>query len=246
VIELEKQQKLLECKQAEQKQQKLAKEKRRARGLFLKCQLAPESMKMANQKNTSATAVVAITHEKDDCMIRIEEDGSFWYTAGLPLGLYNKLQQNQRNPPTYISLGTNQDYYVKFANGKSDWVGIDETIIEEMQEPSDIVKCVAFGEGSYRLYGSYKRPQIVVFEDGSWVLDELPSEFVEKLTDFDAPDLEWASLGPSGEWFFKTIDGHVEWGGGCDDFNEEIRNIKKSRIRRIFFGSNAQYIIRYT
>ena len=78
------------------------------------------------------------------------EDGSWAHTAGLPEQLYNFLS-NPDSSPAYVSIGTSHRYYIKFADGTSEWSGPDEirnTILKYKE--SARVKTVAFGK--YRKY----------------------------------------------------------------------------------------------
>merc|ERR1712112_431231 len=57
--------------------------------------------------------------------LMIYEDGNYCYTSGLTHYLYELLdgRQSGHSKPTYVALGSQDRYYVKFANGKSEWVG---------------------------------------------------------------------------------------------------------------------------
>jgi len=60
----------------------------------------------------------------------LNEDGSWAGTAGLPKQLYNKLNGPPSAKPTYVALGSLDRYYIRFADGKSQYVGCDEMTAE--------------------------------------------------------------------------------------------------------------------
>ena len=92
------------------------------------------------------------------------EDGDSSYTSGIPTGLFNKLHNrpSHASAPKYVALGSQGRYYVKFASGKSQWVGPEE-MGETLQESNRKVRIVTFGED----WGTY----FIVFEDGGWHYD---------------------------------------------------------------------------
>jgi hypothetical protein len=59
--------------------------------------------------------------------VMLYEHGGWAYTSGLPTHLHNKLNGRQRTlpSPTCVALGTQDRYYIRFADGKSQWVGCE-------------------------------------------------------------------------------------------------------------------------
>ena len=103
------------------------------------------------------------------------EGGGFSYTAGLPAGLHKKLHTRALShpSPTYFSIGTENRYYVHFANGKSEWVG-PKSMSETLHEQDRTVRSIAFGDS----WDSY----FVVFTDGWWTYHGVPESLDKKIT----------------------------------------------------------------
>lgn len=66
----------------------------------------------------------------DDIFCCIYDDGGFSYSGGLPTGLYNSLHGRQPDhpSPTFVALGCDEQYFIKFSNGSSRWCVIDEDL----------------------------------------------------------------------------------------------------------------------
>ena len=174
----------------------------------------------------------------DDSTVMLYESGSWAYTPGLPTPVYNKLNGRSLShpPPTYVSIGTKGRYYIKFANGKSEWVGSD-AMGETLHAESRSVQSVAFG--------SDFESHFIVFSDGWWSYNNVPLALVAKIGARDRrSDLACVSLGPDGEWYMKANNGKSWWGGVSDRCSNEIKSIK-DRIKFMDFGDDDSYLIRY-
>ena len=91
--------------------------------------------------------------------------------------------------PTYVALGTMDRYYIKFANGKSEWVGCED-MSKTLQESTRAVRTVAFGED----WDSY----FVVFDDGYWAYKNVPTGLCDQVKKRNSrADLAAVSLGLS-------------------------------------------------
>ena len=91
--------------------------------------------------------------------------------------------------PTYVSIGSQDRYYIEFADGESEWVGCDD-MSDELKSTSKSVKTVAFGEH----WGSY----FVVFTDGGYRFNNVPyalSDLIQNKRKAKG-DLKCVSLGP--------------------------------------------------
>ena len=106
------------------------------------------------------------------------------------------------------------------------------------------MKSVAFGED----WDSY----FVVFTDGWWGYSDVPQSLTDTIQKRDKrADLDFVSLGPSGEWFLSAKNGRMWWIGPyqLDSDQEAFKENTESlagRIKRIHFGLNGSYVIRYT
>ena len=172
--------------------------------------------------------------------IMLYESGGHAWTSGLPKLLHNKLNSRQKSlpPPTYVALGSMNRYYVKFKDGKSEWVGSDK-MTELLNKESRIVKTVAFGED----WDSY----FVVFEDGWYSACGIPDGLDDVLKRRQRRgDLTSVSLGAKGEYFIRARNGRMWW-GGINSENLSIINQYRGRIQFIdFCGDNDAFVARYT
>jgi hypothetical protein len=194
-------------------------------------------------RNTSCVAMAG----DGDVAILLQDDGTWDYTGGLPGNLHKMLHTRAKHhpKPSYVSLGSNNFYYLAFQNGKNEWAG-PEGLTKEINESKSSVKCVAFGTSKGNYYTSDEEHYFVIFEKGGWAYNSLPASFVTALEENNKPYLDFVSLGPNGEWYMKTETGQSYWGGGSSEFDNAIRKIKRSRIKRVYWGYAGQYFIRYT
>lgn len=178
----------------------------------------------------------------DSATLMIDEDGSQFWTTGLPRQLYNKLNGRQKTlpRPRYCSMGSENRYYVDFKDGTAQWGGaVSERFSTLIRESSKRVSSVAFGESC----SSY----FVVFQDGSY---EYTPEYVpEALCNLiesrsRRADVKYVSLGPEGEWFLSAKNGRMWWGGISVKCSNAIRPIK-GRISSLHFGGDGMYFIRF-
>lgn len=142
------------------------------------------------------------------------------------------------NPsPTYVALGSQGRYYVKFSRGISKWVGPD-TMGKILREGNKNVRTIAFGEEWESFF--------IVFEDGCWLSNwNIPHGLSNLLRKRNhSTDLRLVSLGPKQEWFLKAADGKVWWGGVSDNFSNNMREIRDS-ITEMYFGEHESYFVRY-
>jgi len=171
--------------------------------------------------------------------IMLYEDGGHAWTSGLPKNLYNKLNGRQRSLPSpeYVAMGNMDRYYIRFADGKSEWVGC-EGMSDELKTTTRRVKSVAFGER----WDSY----FIVYTDGWWSYSGIPDELSQLMkTRNKRSDLECVSLGPDGEYFVSAKNGRAWWGGTSCDNIDAIAKIR-DRVKFIDFGDDNTFLCRYT
>ena len=176
-----------------------------------------------------------------DSTIMLYENGGWAFTGGIPKLLHNKLNGRARSlpSPTYVAIGSDDRYYIQFADGKSEWVGC-ENMGNEIKNCSALIKTVAFGES----WGSY----FLVSQDGDYSYCNIPSdleEFVEK-----SGSLNCVSLGGDGAWYAEASDGRASWGAGFQDrATWEALNRIAQRLTFLDFGSfdgsRTEFFVRY-
>ena len=114
-----------------------------------------------------------------DATIFLYDHGGWTWTprSGLPKSLHNKLKGRNRHTmpsPIYVSLGSEDRYYIEFADGKSQWIGPDDLSDALNEEATRSVASVAFGEDM----NSY----FIVFKDGGWSYYNVPSDLDDLVT----------------------------------------------------------------
>lgn len=179
--------------------------------------------------------------------ICLYEDGSWAWTSGLPKLLHNKLNGRARSlpRPEYVALGPNGYYYIRFADGKSEWVGpdaLDEYLHGEAEQKGGVAT-LAFGADCF----------FIVYNNGGWRHHgDVPSGLKELIASRGKRgDLKCVSLGTGGAYFLRAENGRTWWGGAASKTMAQIRKVK-DRVRFIDFGtydSDAEeddFIVRYT
>jgi hypothetical protein len=172
-------------------------------------------------------------------------NGGVAYTTNIPKQLYNKLKSLKNNPkatrPSYVAIGTRDRYYVSFLNGSFDYRGPKAfgQALKKLRAPP---RCIAFGP-SYDTY-------FVVFHDGSWEYQgkSLPKDLIAKLKErSERPDLVCVTLGPKGEWFLRTENGRLWWGGIGEDLDDLIQSLLESDryLNFLDFGEDGSYFVSY-
>ena len=172
-------------------------------------------------------------------VIMLYEDGGWAFSSGLPLKLYNKLNGRRHSlpSPVYVSLGSQDRYYIEFADGRSEWVGCDGMTKQLQTSKTRKVKSVAFGE----YWDSY----FIVHTDGFWGYSNVPlalSNLMDKRK--CKSDLDCVSLGPEGEYFISAKNGRAWWGGMRSDAMTQIGK-QANNITFVDFGDNGTWLARY-
>lgn len=82
----------------------------------------------------------------DGAYVMLYNDSNWAFLGGIPKGLLNKLWGRQQNLPPLvnISFGPSGQYYIEFADGRSQWHGPDDLGDALHEERHGIVR-VAFG-----------------------------------------------------------------------------------------------------
>ena len=173
--------------------------------------------------------------------IMLYEDGDWAFSRGLPKGLYNKLHGRSldHSRPSYVAVGTQERYYIRFRNGSSQWA-VPDGLSDELEKTSKKVASVAFGEDYHTWF--------VVYTDGSWECSRSIPSGLDELMDSrkNRDDLSLVTLGPDGEYFLKAQNGKMWWGGISTAMSKTINKIGKDRLKFMDFGEDNTYFIRYS
>jgi hypothetical protein len=230
-------------RQQEQERQAQLERERAARGSRIKYALLPKSKETIDNSFGSTTLSVALND--DDGAFVIQEGGGFSYSAGMPDGLYELMQQEKKKrrnkrTPSYVALGSRERYYVRFTDGSSQWSGDGEDFNQKIRDGGSRggISSVAFGEP-----GAW----FIVYGDGGWSnLCNCPG-LNNKIAARDRRgDLKCVSLGPNGEWFLAAGNGRIWWGGYSDvsKLPEQIQSVK-NRITYMDFADDDTFLVRY-
>jgi hypothetical protein len=170
-------------------------------------------------------------------------NGGVAYTPNIPKALYQKLKQLRNSPisarPSYVSLGTRDRYFVAFKDDTFDWKG-PKALDKVLKNLPHAPRSVAFGN-SYDTF-------FVVFADGSWKFHgrSIPQALADKLRDRnDKADLVCVNLGPHGEWFLRTQNGRMWWGGISEELDVVTQDILQAGnfLHFIDFGEDGSYFL---
>eukprot|EP00523_Entomoneis_sp_CCMP467_P014636 CAMPEP_0168772292 /NCGR_PEP_ID=MMETSP0725-20121227/3881_1 /TAXON_ID=265536 /ORGANISM="Amphiprora sp., Strain CCMP467" /LENGTH=484 /DNA_ID=CAMNT_0008821805 /DNA_START=1 /DNA_END=1456 /DNA_ORIENTATION=- len=174
---------------------------------------------------------VTVISTSGNATILLYEGGSWACTSGITKLLHNKLNGRQRTLPkaTYVAIGSMDRYYIRFSDGKSEWVGCDGmTALLNKEERT--VASIAFGED----WNSY----FVVFTDGGWMYESIPQGLIDVIERRQRRgDLTCVSLGPNGEYYVAAKNGRSWWGGVSSKASKAIGNFG-NRIRFMDFGDD--------
>eukprot|EP00927_Polykrikos_kofoidii_P077206 TRINITY_DN74174_c0_g1_i1.p1 TRINITY_DN74174_c0_g1~~TRINITY_DN74174_c0_g1_i1.p1 ORF type:complete len:430 (-),score=54.07 TRINITY_DN74174_c0_g1_i1:90-1265(-) len=186
----------------------------------------------------STATCVAIGGHDNACLV-IYEDGGFSYTGGLPTPVHNKLHSRPAHAPkpVFAALGTEGRYFMEFTHG-TNWIisnvpGVLNIVGENSHRGG--IASVSFGE-DYETY-------FIVWKDGWWSRNgDIPSGLAALMSERrNKSDLDFVSIGPTGEWFLRARNGRAWWGG---DAVNMIDDRYTNSIRNIVFGDGG-YLMRY-
>lgn len=185
---------------------------------------------------TNDTTCVAIA---GDTYICLYDDGDWHYSSGIITNLHKKLHTRafSHPSPVYVAMGSLNRYYIRFANGRSEWCG-PENMSNLLENTHRVVRTVAFGAN----FEDY----FIVFEDGYWDGYGSFSGLWEKLNARqNRTDLDRVSLGPNGEWFLLANNGRAWWGNMSDKLLRELREVGDDGyyVRDVQFGDYGTYFI---
>ncbi len=200
------------------------------------------------------SAIAAIPTNGDGCVV-LRENGAFNVVGHIPKLLEEQLFHDDAPFPEYISLGSNDRYFVKFVD-ESYYVhgsySLTRALNGKMTEKQKAkrkkraknklsIASVAFGKESDAFF--------VVFSDGSWECDGgLHDELDKLLTDRgNRADLVWVSLGPNNEFCIKAKNGRIWWGGVSEEIGELLFDITdgNEEVDYISFGVDETFFLTY-
>ncbi len=177
--------------------------------------------------------------------IFLYDSGEWAYTSEIPEKLQSVFSKRSRlSPiPVYVSLGSHDRFFVKFADGSCEWRGsvdFEQTVEKHIKNKREI-RNIAFGSDKYSHF--------VVFEDGSWEFQGagIPDGLESKLkARKDRDDLTCVTLGPDGEWFLKVRNGRNWWGNVSDELDEVYNRMCEEgfgKVEFVVFGEYNSYVI---
>jgi hypothetical protein len=172
------------------------------------------------------------------------DDGEFAHYE-IPVELYNKLTGRQKSlpKPEYAALGPNDTYYIRFADGSSQWNGIGDDFSSYVKE-NEVDKVAFCADGGW----------FVSTEEGGFQLKGAFGDLVTKLKwpSNRKRSIENVSLGSCGAYFVSFTDGHWIYGGPSNDqYSYNLNNLvgkmnKIGKLRHVYFGASADdWLIRY-
>jgi hypothetical protein len=174
-------------------------------------------------------------------------NGGVAYTPNIPQQLYHRLAQLRSSKlhatrPNYVSLGTKDRYFITFYDGTFNYSKGPKGIDREMKKLTTPPLSVAFGS-SYDAF-------FIVFHDGSYKYQGrgIPTDLVARLSARQEHALlSVVNLGPSGEWFLRSHDGRVGWGGVSIEMDEAVQDLLDDghSINFLDFGENSSYFVSY-
>eukprot|EP00986_Skeletonema_menzelii_P016483 scaffold14775_cov251-Skeletonema_menzelii.AAC.1 len=228
-------------------------ELRRGRSKTKRRILPGEIIPMKRQLRLSA--IVAIPTNGDGCIV-LRQNGAFNVVGYIPKVLEEQLFKDDAPFPKYISLGSNDRYFVKFdddlycVHGPASLTRALNVKMakkkkfngENGAKNSVSIASVAFGKDFNAFF--------VVFTDGSWECDgELHDELDTLLTDRgNRADLVWVSLGPDNQFCLKAKNGRIWWGGVSEEIGDllfDITDGNKSEVDSISFGVDESFFLTY-
>eukprot|EP00978_Attheya_sp_CCMP212_P031231 scaffold117391_cov55-Attheya_sp.AAC.1 len=193
-----------------------------------------------DMKNNFTEYTCCVAVGSDGVHLCLYDDGSFAYSSGITTNLYKLLHTRALSHPSpdYVAMGSMDRYYIRFKNGKSEWVG-PQNLSDLLQKETRRVKSIAFGEDDEDYF--------VVFEDGGYKYVGCPSGLQSKIEARECRgDLEKVTLGPNGEWGLWAQNGRAWWGNVGTDMSDLISSVEqKDEITDLLFGNDGYYFLRY-
>ena len=159
------------------------------------------------------------------------ENGEFiWQDAhriSFGITMLNLLNTKVRQRASCLSVGVGKRYFLQRTDGETWYRGPD--LLSEVANSETKVKCVAFGS----CYDS-----VVVLCDNGSVLrtEQIPVELM-KVLDGDT-DVQFVSMGPSGEWFVKLSGDEYQYGGVNAEMKTKLDKCGP-KLKEVTFGSKA-------
>ena len=172
-------------------------------------------------------------------------DGDCMY-RDIPRQLHNKINGRQKSlpKPEYVAMGSPDRYYVRFADGSSQWSAPPEFTSAINGTGKNVAK-VAFGESGGYYNSAY---WFILFSDGSCQWDpDLPDNLASLIRTCSSA-IRDVTLGPSGEWFI--IWENMKWDSSRSNYDytciEDNLQQQGRRVRLLLFGNDSQVLVRYS
>lgn len=215
-----------------------------AAGMEFQFSLPPQPMKHVDQclgEIHSMGKIVRGVSTNGKGTVFLYGNGGVAYTPNIPKALYHKLSQLRssafKHRPAYVSLGTRDRYFVSFHDNTFAFKG-PKSLEKELKKSQRPPRSVAFGSA----YDTYA----CALPDGTFKASGrgLPRELSESCRD---RKIQAVNLGPDGEWFFRTVDGEMAWGGVNKELEQAISELREEKHKLNFmdFGEDGSYFVSY-
>eukprot|EP00949_MAST-11_sp_MAST-11-sp1_P003661 g3661.t1 len=153
-------------------------------------------------------------------------------------GLFNLLSGRKGNKklalPIYVSMGSFNRFYVRFADGRAKFSGPKEMNIR-LKKATSSPSSVTFGRDM--------KSFAILYENGTYTCENVPLKVSNILRSNRNKTLLAIALGPDGEFFIRMS--HRSWHSGSSKFLDAM--VPSSRhVKFVDFGENGSFIIRYS
>lgn len=175
-------------------------------------------------------------------IIVYEDGGLAWWDVPSSLDRKFRNQEVHLPPVQFVALGPDGNFFIKFTNGKMEWVAkpsFQRAIKKGASERALYVDKVAFGAN-----GSW----VILWTDGSIDYEGAPRDLAAQLDAVaEGPGLRDVSLGPHGEWFVIFKDHSVQANNLLTALHSALARIKQAggRVRSVAFGEMNSWYVRY-
>lgn len=194
--------------------------------------------------STSDDAIVCVATNGPGTVF-LYESGEWAYTSDIPNALKETLDGLVKSifKPTYVSLGSNNRYYIQFADGTALWDAPKE-LDDFLRSNKSVIKTVSFGSDDTSYF--------IVFADGSWQYEgeAIPEGLDSKLNQRELrDDISWVALGLDQEWFLQARNGRIWWGNVTEEVEvlfEEISESNGKKVNFVDFGQYGSYFLSYS
>lgn len=170
------------------------------------------------------------------------EDGlSAWTCCPALLDKKFRYRSKHHSKGVFVAIGTEDRYFVKFQNGRSEWVSNCKEFDCSVKENPSSPRFVAFGPND---------SWFVLFEDDSFDWYNIPSTLHNKLHSRkkDIPKVKLLAMSSDGGWFVEFTNGSFSHQGLHHKFQHDLCKANKPMhtILHVSLPTKDSYCIVYT